>query len=182
MKQLEPLYILDHGIQVIAEYPARGKNAYVRVRIRPHQFFPNAKIVSNGILVRKNRVVLAAKLGRALLSNEHAHHKDENRTNDHPDNIELLTAGDHNREHKHGRKHSLESKAKKSSTMKKLYAQGKLVSTLAHKSGEENPSSKLTLEQVKLIRLDSGTHAEIASKYGVSRRNVGTIKNGVTWK
>lgn len=124
MKQLPALYTLDHGIVVIGEYPARGKNRYVRLRIRPHRFFPDAPAVANGILVRKNRVILAAKLGRALLSNEHAHHRDENELNDDPDNIELRTAAEHNQHHKTGGKHRQESKSKISESLKIAYASG----------------------------------------------------------
>lgn len=125
MKQLPPLYTLDHGIIVVGEYAARGKNRYVRLRIRPHPFFPDAPIIANGILVRKNRVVLAAKLGRALLPSEHAHHDDEDPKNDSDGNIELLTASDHNKHHKTGAKHSAESKQKISQSLRRAYAEGR---------------------------------------------------------
>ena len=123
MKQLPPLYTLDHGIIVVGEYAARGKNRYARLRIRPHPFFPDAPATANGILVRKNRAILSSKLGRALLSSEHAHHCDENELNDDPDNIELLTAAEHNRRHKTGTKHTAESKAKTSASMKRAHAE-----------------------------------------------------------
>ena len=66
-----PIYVLPHGIEVIGEYAPNAKCPYWRVRIRPHRFFPNAPVVSNGIYVRRNRVMLAAKLGHALLPAEH---------------------------------------------------------------------------------------------------------------
>lgn len=124
MKQLPPLYTLAYGIHVIGEYPARGKNRYVRLRIRPHRFFPNAAIVANGILVRKNRVILSIKLGRMLGTNEHAHHRDENELNDAPENLELRTAAEHNQHHKTGSKHSQASKSKISTSLKIAYATG----------------------------------------------------------
>lgn len=182
MKQLPPLYILPHGILVVGEYPAKGKNRYARLRIRPHPFFPDAPATSNGILVRKNRVILSSKLGRILLSSEHAHHIDENELNDSPSNIELRTAAEHNRLHKTGKRNNPESNKKTKATLKRLYAEGKMISNLVHKSGHENPYAKLTFEQVKEIRSSVGTHQKIADRFGVSRRNIGMIKNGVTWK
>lgn len=124
MKQLPPLYVLPHGIEVIGEYPARGKNRYARLRIRPHRFFPDAPVVANGIYVRKNRAILASKLGRALLPSEHAHHEDEDRDNDSSANIELLTAKEHNQHHKVGTKHTDETKQKIAAGLKAAYATG----------------------------------------------------------
>jgi len=124
MKQRPPIYTHDHGIEVIGEYPASGKNPYARLRLRPHRFFPGVPIVANGIYVRKSRVLLAAKLGRALNRSEHAHHDDEDRTNDTPGNIELLTAAEHNQHHKTGTKHTQESKLKISASLKTAYATG----------------------------------------------------------
>lgn len=118
------LYTLPHGIEVIGEYPARGKNRYWRVRIRPHRFFPNAPVVSNGIYVRRSRVVLASKLGRALTPAEHAHHRDEDRSRDVPANVELLTAAAHNSHHKTGSKHTETAKARIGAGLRRAYATG----------------------------------------------------------
>jgi hypothetical protein len=123
MRQKPAIYVLPHGIEVIGEYPARGKNRYWRVRIRPHPFFPGVPIVSNGIYVRRNRVVLASKLGRALTADDIAHHDDEDRDNDAPENIEATTPAEHNRHHKAGTKHHADSKAKTSATLKRIYAE-----------------------------------------------------------
>jgi hypothetical protein len=119
-----PIYVLPHGIEVIGEYAPSAKCRYWRVRIRPHRFFPDAPVVCNGIYVGRHRVMLAAKLGRALLPSEHAHHDDEDRSNDAPGNVELLTAADHNRHHKTGTRHRPESRAKTSATLKRLFATG----------------------------------------------------------
>lgn len=119
-----PIYVLAHGIEVIGEYAPNAKCPYWRVRIRPHRFFPNVPVVCNGIYVRLSRVMLAAKLGCALLPSEHAHHDDENRNNDTAGNVELLTAAEHNRHHKTGSTHRPESRAKTSLTLKQKYAAG----------------------------------------------------------
>jgi hypothetical protein len=178
-----PLYVLPHGIEVVGEYPARGKNLYWRLRIRPHPFFPDAKVVFNGIYVRRNRVVLAAKLGRALTAQEIAHHDDEDRENDAPDNLESKTHAEHNRHHKTGSKHREESKQKTAASVRLAYAEGRHAPpVIREQRGESNASAKLSWEKVREIRAATGSHQEIAARYGVSRRNIGMIKKGVTWK
>jgi len=52
----------------------------------------------NGYVARA-RLVLAGKIGRNLLRSEAAHHEDGNRINDAPDNLELMTRGEHTRLH-----------------------------------------------------------------------------------
>lgn len=94
-----PIYTLPHGIEVIGEYAPTVSNPYWRVRIRPHPFF-DAVDACSGHYIRRSRVVLASKLGRALTSNETAHHRNEVKTDDRPDNLELLSAGAHNTHHK----------------------------------------------------------------------------------
>lgn len=41
------------------------------------------------------------KLGRQLSSDEIVHHEDENKKNNHPDNLELMTRAEHIRHHLH---------------------------------------------------------------------------------
>ena len=123
-KPKQPLYVLPHGIEVIGEYAPKGKNKYWRVRIRPHQFFPNVPVVSDGCYVRRSRVVLSAKIGRALLMTEIAHHINENKTDDSPDNLEIETPASHNSHHKTGVTHTAEAKAKTSQSLTDCYAAG----------------------------------------------------------
>ena len=47
--------------------------------------------------------------------------------------------------------------------------------------GERNPSSKLTVEQVEAIKIDTRVHDQIAPDYGVSRSLISQIKRGVIW-
>jgi hypothetical protein len=47
--------------------------------------------------------------------------------------------------------------------------------------GERNHSSKLTREQVLIIRAARGTQREIAARFGVSRENVRDIRSGKRW-
>ena len=124
-KPNQPLYVLPYGIAVIGEYAPSGANRYWRVRIRPHPFFSNVKVVSNGIGVRRSRVLLAAQLGRALTPQEHAHHGNEDRHNDAIDNLKLLPADEHMRHHKTSFSHSADSRAKTSASLTRAYAEGR---------------------------------------------------------
>ena len=121
-KPKPPLYVLPHGIEVVGEYPPGPSNQYARVRIRPHPFFPDAKVVSNGCEIRKNRVVLASMIGRGLADNEIAHHINEDKSDDTPENLELATRADHNAHHKSGFAHSDDSRSKTSQSLRDCYA------------------------------------------------------------
>lgn len=120
-----PLYVLPHGIEVIGEYAPSGQNRYWRVRIRPHAFFTGVPVISNGCGVRRSRVLLASKLGRALTRDEQAHHSDEDRSRDDVDHLEVLTAADHARHHKTGTRHTAEAKSRIGAALKRAYAEGR---------------------------------------------------------
>lgn len=125
-RPLKPaLYVLPHGIEVIGEYAPNGSNRYWRVRIRPHAFFPKVPVRFGGQYIRRSRVVLASKLGRALSPQEHAHHEDENRLNDAAANVDRLTPAEHNRHHKTGSRHRADSRAKASASVKRAYQEGR---------------------------------------------------------
>lgn len=47
-----------------------------------------------------HRVVAETVLGRSLLPEEHVHHKDENRTNNDPENLQVMTRAEHARHHR----------------------------------------------------------------------------------
>jgi hypothetical protein len=47
--------------------------------------------------------------------------------------------------------------------------------------GERNCKAKLTPDDVRRIRADTGTHKQIADAYGVSEPAIYKIKNGRTW-
>ena len=51
--------------------------------------------------VHTHRIVAAEKLGRPLLKGEVVHHKDENKLNNHPDNLQVFASqAEHARHHK----------------------------------------------------------------------------------
>lgn len=120
----KPLYVLPHGIEVVGEYAPNAKCPYWRVRIRPHPLF-RAVNVSGGLYVRRNRAVMTSILGRALSRNEHVHHKNEDRSDDSPDNLELISPAEHNRHHKFGTRHSAETRQRISLGLKSAIAEGR---------------------------------------------------------
>src|SRR5690554_4036464 len=121
----KPIYTLPHGIEVIGEYRPNKQCKYWRVRLRVHPLFPDTKVVCGGICVRRNRVVMTSVLGRPLKPCEHVHHKDENCENDSPDNLEVLTAAEHNAEHKCGFKHNEDTKQRIRASLENAYREGR---------------------------------------------------------
>lgn len=119
------LYVLPHGIEVVGEYRPNARFPYWRVRIRPHPFFPGARVVSDGCDVKRSHAVLASKIGQALPARSHVHHRDEDCENDHPENLELLTPAQHNRRHKLGSRHRADSKARIAASLKRAHAEGR---------------------------------------------------------
>lgn len=175
-----PLYVLEHGIEVIGEYPPNKRCKYWRVRLRPHPFFPGVREVFGGICVHRSRAILASKLGRALTPSDHAHHSNEHKEQDTADNLELLTATEHNRHHKVGTKHSHQSKKQTSATLKALYAAGQRKA--APQTGSSNGCAKLTDDQVLAIKCSTEPTKTLVARYGVSRTTVKQIRNGSIWR
>jgi hypothetical protein len=101
-------------------------------------------------------VVMEKKLGRPIPKGYDVHHKDENPTNDHPNNLELKTHSGHARHHFKGKRR-----------------------------GENNPAANLTWKKVKKMRrqFDKGvfTQAELMRRFKVSRTNVCLIVNRKLW-
>lgn len=120
------LYTLPHEIEIIGEYKPNYRLRYWRCRVRSHSFF-SAPNISGGQYVRRSRVVMASMLGRRLGPKEYVHHKNGGRSDDRPKNLELMSAGDHNRLHKKGTKHRTETKKKISAGLKQAYAEGRKV-------------------------------------------------------
>lgn len=70
----------------------RIAGGYIFVRVDDH---PNAR---NGY-IQEHRLVMEKTLGRYLNSDEVVHHKDGDKKNNHPDNLEVKKRGDHVSEH-----------------------------------------------------------------------------------
>ena len=73
---------------------ALDTDGYVLVKSPGHPY------VNNSGYVREHRLVMGKTLGRHILPKEVVHHKDGNRSNNDPSNLELYRSnGDHLREH-----------------------------------------------------------------------------------
>lgn len=72
------------------------------VRIWHHGY--RAVKLADGSWMLEHRLVMERLLGRKLLPSEHVHHKNENRQDNRPENLELLTKAEHLREHAPERK------------------------------------------------------------------------------
>lgn len=68
-------------------------NGYLFVYFPTH---PNAHGAKN-LYFPLHRLVMEWKLGRRLTSEEVVHHLDEDTLNNHPDNLVLMTASEHNK-------------------------------------------------------------------------------------
>src|SRR4051812_12723836 len=77
--------------------------------------------------VAQHRLVVERRLGRYLLSSEHIHHRDEIKTNNDPDNLQVMTRSDHMRLHRaekykkaHGDRELTESMVREALLKKRL--------------------------------------------------------------
>lgn len=89
---------------------------------------------------------------------KHRHHKDENTYNNILENIELLCASCHGREHMTGNTYTV---------------------------GSKHPKAKLIEEQIVEIRqkcIDGMAHSQIAIQYGVSASTISNVKARRIWK
>jgi len=62
-------------------------------------FVPNHPKANNRGYVLRSRYVIEKNLGRFLNTDEHIHHKDENKLNDIIENLELLSRQEHSKKH-----------------------------------------------------------------------------------
>lgn len=113
----EPLYITPNlGVEVVGEYTF---GPYMRCYIRPHPAFGDKTII------RRSRLVMADHLGRALLPDEHVHHRNHQRRDDRIENLELTSPAEHNRHHKLGQEHSATAREKISAGLRKAKREGR---------------------------------------------------------
>lgn len=74
-----------------------ASNGYVLIRVGKEHHLADVRGYAY-----EHRLVAEQKLGRRLLPGEVAHHKDENKQNNDPDNLEVLTGWEHRVEHRTG--------------------------------------------------------------------------------
>lgn len=178
----EPIYVTPKCRILVIGESLHVQSGRWRCWIREHQLFPG-KEKGGGLYVWKNRLVLTERLGRRLLRSEHAHHKNDDKGDDSDRNIELKTAGDHNRHHKIGTHHSDVSRKKTSSTLKDLRKRG-LWKPGAPPHGEKNWSAKLTAAKVRKMRklhADGMGYHRLGKMFGVSKPAARAAIRSTTW-
>lgn len=184
MKRTHPwkptLYTLQHGVEIIGEYPPNKNYRYWRVRVRPHPFFEGKRVVSGGIDMARSRAVMSAHLGRKLESWEHVHHGEQGREVDDINNLELLTAADHNRHHHKGWKHPEWSKEKIGAGVRRAYDEGRM--NQRYRCGTEQHCAKLNDKKVRHIRTSSESCIALSKRYGVSKQVILSVKHRKTWR
>ena len=75
------------GTSLMPEYFKLTRNGYLGIKSRDSE----GRITNRGV----HRLVMEAKLGRFLEDGEVPHHKDENKLNNTPDNLELMSDPEH---------------------------------------------------------------------------------------
>jgi len=124
-------------------------------------------ILEDGSKIYTHTYVAEQKIGRKLRDDETVHHIDENKRNNHPDNLEVMLIKDHKRLH---------GKCISKSHMSKI---GSLGGEATKKS--PNRAIKLSDEDVVEIRnlLDEGIRVGvIARKFKVHHTTISGIKSG----
>lgn len=120
------------------------------------------KIGLDGKVVYIHREVMEHKLGRKLKPGELVHHKDENKINNDPSNLELSDAKKHCKHHY------------KPIPRPKTILRGECI-------GSSKLTEKNVIEIKKLINQGQKSK-DIANIYNISYDAINFIKNGTTWK
>lgn len=83
--------------RIAAAARARGEAFAMGTSLKPNGYIEITRGPNKGRL--QHVVVMEELIGRSLLPDECVHHKDGNRTNNSPDNLELMTRAEHARLH-----------------------------------------------------------------------------------
>lgn len=75
---------------------SRSSHGYILIKVRPGHHLAHA----HGFAY-EHRFIAEKMLGRRLRRAEHVHHKNGNKTDNHPSNLEVLSAHEHRRRHSH---------------------------------------------------------------------------------
>jgi len=129
----------------------------------------------DGLRVYVHHEVMEQKLGRKLKEGEIVHHKDENKRNNAPSNLQLTNNSSHSKHHYELKSLEWKNKFKYNNPTGK----GRKL------KGTELPQSKLTEDQVREIKQclnDGAKQSSLARRYKVDRTTIRDIKNGSNWK
>jgi DNA-binding transcriptional regulator YiaG len=114
--------------------------------------------------IRRSWLVIEETTGHVVQPGEDVHHINEVVTDDRPENLSVLSHGEHRKLHNAKRREAGEA-------------------LKIRQSGESNRWAKLTLVDVRTIRASRGvTQRELARKFGVSEGNIQKIVSGKLWR
>lgn len=135
-------------------------------------------IGNNGERVYIHIEIMEKKLGRKLKVGEIVHHKDENKRNNSPDNLENITIS------KHGKLHwelkTPEEKEKLLQSMRSVKGnKGKAVFGSKHKNSKLNEKQVL---DIKIKLKDGATQSDLGKLYNVDSSTIREIKHERSWK
>lgn len=97
-KKGEPLrFISGHNSRLLSSEEQRRRNSFRDGSIQRYTGQRHNYVKLNGR--HMHRVIAEQALGRSLLPGEIVHHKDGDKWNNHPDNLEVMTQAEHARIH-----------------------------------------------------------------------------------
>lgn len=146
---------------------------------------PNHPKASKKGYVLHHRVVLENKLGRLLKDNEISHHINENKKDNRPENLELMTKNEHSKHHAKLPKFvdlicpqcnkSFTRRRNQSSEVIRTKKRNFCSRVCNGKYNSINSKPKLTIDLANMLREDRKigmTYPQLAEKYNISRSMV----------
>lgn len=92
---------------LVGDLAANYKNGLTMSRKYVMAYAPWHPKAKDGRYIPLHRLIAEAKLGRYLKRGEVVHHKDENQSNNHWENLEIITQKEHATEHMKNRKRDI---------------------------------------------------------------------------